>query len=215
MQKFIYFFDFMSPYSYFSFHNPLFKEIKNKVSVEFRPVVLARLLSHYETKGPGEIEPIRNFLLRQCFRYAQKNNFPHFTTPKNHPFNPLYALRLAAKSCAEESQEKVIETIWKMGWEEGLDLGDPDTLVTGLNRAGLEGDKLMEKTFDRTVKKEIMANTELALSHGVFGVPSFIYQDELFWGNDALSDVLNTINNQDMWNRKKYEDVIENTKGKI
>lgn len=214
MEKLVYFFDFMSPYSFFSFHNPLLDEIKKHTQVEYRPVALAKLLNHFEIKGPGEIEPKRNFMLKQCFRMAAKKGM-EFTTPKHHPFNPLYALRIASKACANDLQEEVIKTFWKASWQQGIDMGDPDELVKVLNQNNLPGEVLLEKSFERDVKLEVNENIKLAISHGAFGVPSFIYKDELFWGNDALEDLLRTIKNEDVWDRKTYENVINNTKGKV
>lgn len=214
MEKLIYFFDFMSPYSFFSFHNPLLKEAKSLTKIEYRPVVLAKLLKHFEIKGPGEIEPKRNFMLKQCFRMASKLGM-EFTTPLHHPFNPLYALRIASRTCSQDLQEKVIEVLWQAGWQKRCDMGDPDALVKVLKEAGLPGDELLEKSFDRAVKNEINDNIKEAISYGAFGVPSFVYKEELFWGNDALEDLVRTIKNQDEWDRKTYENVIEQTKAKI
>lgn len=214
MEKLTYYFDFMSPYSFFAFHNPLFQEARSLTNLEYRPVVLAKLLKHFEIKGPGEIEPKRNFMLKQCFRMAHKLKMD-FTTPLHHPFNPLYALRIASHTCAGELQEKVIATLWQAGWQKGCDMGDPDALVKVLKEAQLPAEELLERSFDRSVKNEINENIKNAISYGAFGVPSFVYKEELFWGNDALEDLVRAIKNEDEWDRKTYENVIEKTKAKI
>src|SRR4051812_35620264 len=100
MKRLNFYFDFLSPFSYFAWT----KIASNKeLIIDYKPVALGPLLNHWSIKGPGEIEPKREFLLKQCLRFAAKNNID-FTTPKTHPFNSLYALRLALKSTAGELQ---------------------------------------------------------------------------------------------------------------
>jgi 2-hydroxychromene-2-carboxylate isomerase len=173
-------------------------------------VALGPLLNHWQIKGPGEVEPKREFLLKQCLRYAAKNNI-EFTTPKTHPFNSLYALRLALKSTAGELQPKVIQTLWLAGWEKRIDMGDPDELQKVLKEAGLPAEELYEKSFSKEAKVELKANIQEAISFGAFGVPTMVVEKELFWGNDAVEDVLNFLNGTDQLNREKLLSLLSST----
>jgi 2-hydroxychromene-2-carboxylate isomerase len=210
MKKMVYYFDFMSPYSFFSWFNVQKLVSERGLEVSYKPVVLARLLNSVELKGPGEITAKREFMLRQCFRYAYKNNID-FTTPKAHPFNPLYALRLATKACAGDNQIKVIETLWRAGWQKRIDLAEPDELVAELSGAGLDGDALLENSYSREAKLEVKSNTKEAIANGAFGVPTFIVDNEFFWGNDSLEDIINKLDDKDEWNRNRYQEVLANT----
>lgn len=173
-------------------------------------MALGPLLNHWGIKGPGEVEPKREFLLKQCLRYAAKNNIP-FTTPKTHPFNSLYALRLALKSTAGEMQPKVIQTLWQAGWDKRIDMGDPDELQKVLKEAGLPAEELFEKSFSREAKTELKANIQEAISFGAFGVPSMVVEKELFWGNDAIEDVLNFMNGTDKLDKEKLLNLLAST----
>lgn len=207
MKELNFYFDFLSPFSYFAWNN---LQKYPELTIHYRPVALGPLLNHWGIKGPGEIEPKREFLLKQCLRYAAKNNIP-FTTPKTHPFNSLYALRLALKSTAGEMQPKVIQTLWQAGWEKRIDMGDPDELQKVLKEAGLPAEELYEKSFSKEAKIELKANIQEAISSGAFGVPSMVVENELFWGNDALEDVLNFINGTDKLNREKLSLLLSST----
>src|SRR5690606_8759044 len=114
----LYFFDFLSPFSYFSWQPTLALAQKFGLPLEIRPVSLGVLLNHWGQKGPAEIAPKREFLLRQCLRYAQIHQIP-FTSPRFHPFNPLYALRMSLQENAGEWQPRVISALWKHGWQDG------------------------------------------------------------------------------------------------
>lgn len=205
-----FYFDFLSPYSFFAWQNlkPLAAELNLKV--HYKPVALGPLLNHWQIKGPGEITPKREFLLKQCLRYAAKNNIA-FTTPKTHPFNSLYALRLALAGVAGADQFQVIDALWKAGWQTRIDMGEPDELLNALRKAGLPADELYEKSFTKEAKVELKANIQEAIGFGAFGVPSFVAGDELFWGNDALSNVKDFILGNDPLDREKFLDLLAST----
>lgn len=207
MKTIKFYFDFLSPFSYFAYLR--LSEMKN-IEIEFYPVALGPLLNHWQIKGPGEVTPKREFLLKQCLRYAKKNDIP-FTTPKTHPFNSLYALRLSLAQVAGADQAKVIETLWKAGWQKRIDMGEPDELLAALNEAGLPAMELYEKSFTKAAKVELKTNINQAIEYGAFGVPSMVYQNELFWGNDAIEDLLDFMSDKDSLDRAKLEELLSST----
>lgn len=187
MKPLVFYFDFLSPFSYLAWKR--FKHIKTGGrSWELAPVPLGPLLNHWGIKGPGEVEPKREFLLKTCMRRAARDGVP-FTTPKTHPFNSLYALRLALKETAGDQQEDVIAALWKAGWETGVDMGDPDVLQQVLREAGLPAEALFEKSFSAEARAGLKQNLARALELKAFGVPSFDKDGELFWGDDSLGDL--------------------------
>jgi 2-hydroxychromene-2-carboxylate isomerase len=207
MKRLNFYFDFLSPFSYFAWT----KIASNKdLIIDYKPVALGPLLNHWGIKGPGEIEPKREFLLKQCLRYAAKNNID-FTTPKTHPFNSLYALRLALKSTAGDLQGEVIKTLWLAGWQQRIDMGEPDELLRVLREAGLPADELYEKSFTKEAKVELKANIQEAIGFGAFGVPSMVVDNELFWGNDAVEDMLNYAKGIDPLDREKLALLLSST----
>lgn len=208
MQLIPFYFDFISPFSYFAWME--LNQSKEITKFDFKPVALASLLNHHGIKGPGEIDPKREYLFRYCLRYAEKNKIK-FMPPKTHPFNPLYALRMSTLEAAGELQWKVIDVLWKGAWQDRLDMGDPAVLESYLNSHELPGSQLMEKTFDRDVKIALKQNSQKAIALGVFGVPSFVFQDELFWGRDSLDDLKLKMNGCDPLNYTLYQDMLKST----
>lgn len=200
----------MSPFSYLAWLK--LSEFKQRHQLEVRlcPVVLAKLLNHFEQKGPGEIQPKREFLLKQLIRYARKNDIP-FTTPKTHPFNPLYALRLGLSTVGGDDQWKICDVLWKAGWQQRIDMADPDELERVLSEAGLNGKDLMEKTFAREAKLELKNNVKEAIEYGCFGVPCFVYNDELFWGNDSYEELSDFIQGKDQLDIELYNNLLAST----
>lgn len=210
MKQLNFYFDYLSPFSYFAYLKLSKFAEENGVEINLKPLALGPLLNHWEIKGPGEVQPKREFLLKQCLRYAAREKI-EFTTPKMHPFNSLYALRLSLKGVAGADQSKVVETLWKAGWQKRIDMGQPDELLSALNTAGLNASELYEKSFSKEAKVELKENIKEAVSLGVFGVPSFVYEGEVFWGNDSLEDLKNFIQGTDLLDRKKLDDLLSLT----
>lgn len=210
MKDLNFYFDFLSPFSYFAWVKLEDLKQKNEFKIHYKPVALGPLLNHWQIKGPGEVTPKREFLLKQCLRFSAKNNIP-FTTPKTHPFNSLYALRFCLSSVAGEQQESVIATLWKAGWQERIDMGEPDEIMKALSAANLPAEELYEKSFTREAKLELKSNIQEAIGFGAFGVPSFVVKDELFWGHDAIADLMEFLKGNDRLDREKLENLLSST----
>lgn len=204
MKRIEFYFDFLSPYSYLAWTWVR----QQNYEFSYIPVTLATIITAHETKGPAQIEPKRNYLFKDILRFTKLNNIP-FTTPKDLPFNSLYALRLALLSSAGDKQKEIIDAIYRAGWEEGLDIGNDDVLKTVLKDKNLYTDELIEKMESKTARIDLKANNEKALKLGLFGVPSFIVDDELFWGNDSTQYLEMYLNGTDPLDRIKYQQFIE------
>ena len=166
------YFDFVSPYSYIGLHR--LHELGADIS--YKPVLFAGLLAHWGQKGPAEIPAKRRWTYRWCEWWARELGIP-LRFPAAHPFNPLPHLRLAL-ACG--SRAEPVKRIFEWIWMNGENAGD-ETRFAGLCRElGVEPARLSE------AKDELRSNTEKAAALGVFGVPSFVIDGEVFWGADSL-----------------------------
>ena len=68
-------------------------------------------------------------------------------------------------------------------------MDDPEVLRASLEQAGLPAEALMADAQAAPAKERLLAQTQAAVERGVFGIPSFLVGDELFFGKDKLSDV--------------------------
>jgi 2-hydroxychromene-2-carboxylate isomerase len=209
MQEFEFYYDFLSPYSYLGFQwlkkNKLLLETL-KYRVVFRPVVLGQIIKSYDTKGPAEIPTKRNFLFKDCLRYSKLNNIP-FTTPKTLPFNSLYVLRMSLALKGEE-QFRFIDEVFKAGWASGEEIGEPEDLEKLL--ISLDFNKnLLDAASDKEFRKELKMNNKMALEKGVFGLPAFYVNNELFWGNDSTKYLEYFIKGEDLLDKEKYQNFLD------
>jgi 2-hydroxychromene-2-carboxylate isomerase len=171
-------FDVISPYAYL-FHELVLRQPLD-VAVDYRPVLFAGLLNAHGNKGPAEIERKRLFTYRFCTWYGAAHGIP-FTMPATHPFNPIRFLRLILALGCEPA---VITEVFRMLYSEGADPDAEETWQTLCSRLNVaDATALIEKP---SVKSQLRENTERAAQSGVFGVPTVIVGEELFWGVDAL-----------------------------
>ncbi len=160
-----FYFDYLSPYAYFGWIQ--LREVAKIDGFEIRPipVVFAKLLDAHGQLGPAEIPAKALFVLRDNLRFAKRHGIP-FTMPGKHPFRSIEALRLSLAEVSGRNQVKVIDCLWRAGWQQGLDLGDAAVLRDVLDEAGLDGTKLLEKTRTPEAKSALRTNTERAVGRG-------------------------------------------------
>lgn len=209
MNSLDYYFDYLSPYSYFSWQQ--FCKLTNSLDntkIHIYPVAMSRLFDHWEIKGPALIDPKRDFMLKNCFRYAKKHNIS-FTPPKVHPFNPLYALRLSTIECAGEQQQAVVNALWEAIWQKSIPGDNPEALIEYLTEKEIDGAALMERASSKEVRSALKHNCKRAIEQSVFGVPTFKYNDELFWGVDSIGNLNSYIAGDDLFNHTNLNNLLE------
>jgi 2-hydroxychromene-2-carboxylate isomerase len=176
MRSALWYFDFVSPFAYICLHR--LKELPADLRIEYRPVLFAGLLGHWGQKGPAEIASKRRYTYRWCNWWAQRLAIP-FRFPAGHPFNPLHHLRLAIACGANaEAIRKIFDALWT-----GAD--DASSPIAFARLAGSLGVDPVQLSTE-PVKDALRRNTEQAAARGVFGVPTFEVDGELFWGADSI-----------------------------
>lgn len=174
------YFDFISPYAWFGFHE--LRRLPEDLLVRRRPLLFAGLLNHWGQKGPAEIAPKRLWTFRACVWWADRHGID-FRPPAVHPFNPLPYLRLAL---AADASETAVETIFRALWTTGADPRDPGLMEDLAGRLGLSP----AVTDDPAIKQRLRDHTDTAVTLGVFGVPSLVVDGEVFWGADSTDFAL-------------------------
>jgi 2-hydroxychromene-2-carboxylate isomerase len=182
------YFDFLSPFAYLATVVAPAVCARAGASVRFRPVLFAGLLNHWGQKGPAEIPPKAIHALRACLRFARARGIP-LRSPAYHPFNPLSALRATLAADGAEERARAVHALFELGWGRGGDLGDAGAIAAALVDAGLDGAALVARSGTTEVKERLRRETDEAIARGVFGVPTFMVGEELYWGIDQLEFV--------------------------
>lgn len=174
----VYYFDVISPWA--CLMDQALRREPLPVPLERRPVLFAGLLNAFGHKGPAEIERKRRFTYELCSWTALEQGIP-FVMPAVHPFNPLRYLRLIVALGATPA---VVSAVFDALYTTGCDPESPEAWQDLLERLGVEAPAL---DLDASaVKDRLKDNTTQAASDGVFGVPTIVIGERLFWGLDAL-----------------------------
>ena len=178
MRRAVWYFDVISPFSYL--HLKQFARLPADLEIEYVPVLFAGLLKANGQKGPAEIAAKRVQTYRMCVFIAQQAGVP-LRFPPAHPFNPLHALRLL---CGAGATAAHVHAVFDCIWKDGLDVNQPENFAALAARLGVADAQALIARPE--VKQQLIANTERALARGVYGVPTFDFAGELFWGSDSI-----------------------------
>ncbi|PTD98769.1 2-hydroxychromene-2-carboxylate isomerase [Pandoraea apista] len=175
------YFDFASPFAYLQFER--FDTLPRSLAIDLKPIVLGAILAHLKTQGPAETPHKRIFTYRMAQFRAEQDGIA-FRIPPVHPFHPIRVLRLAV---ALGATPDVVRTIFRFIWAEGRDVTDAQGWQDLCERLGLPADDAIARAEAPETKAALRTNTETAIAAGIFGVPTFAYDGELYWGDDATA----------------------------
>ncbi len=176
--KVIWVYDVISPFAYLSF--PRISQLSQDITVEPKPVLFAALLDHFGQLGPAEIAPKRRYTYRYALWRARQLGLP-MRFPPLHPFNPLAGLRLIL---AAGNDLRAAGVVLDAVFRDGRDVSAPE-VIADLARELAVADP-QAALSDPVVKARLRENTEWAIAHGIFGVPTLVVGEEMFWGQDGL-----------------------------
>jgi len=181
MKHITFYLDFISPYAWLAFNELPRTLMGLSYSVQYRPVFLGALLKHNALLGPAEVPPKRDWIYRHVQWLAHQQDVV-LELPAVHPFNPLGLLRLAVATDPQGFPNRyVCETLFRHVWVGGGDAADALRLAAVSAQLAPARDPAGD-----AVKAQLKAHADAAIALGVFGVPSFVVDDKVFWGLDAL-----------------------------
>ena len=189
INPFDFFFDFASPYSYLAHKQIRNIEYQYKIEINYMPILLSGLLNLAEIKAPAFIPSKAKFMIKDCKLFAEKLNIK-FKFNSYFPIQSLNLMRGVLIARKENKTSLYIDKFFDACWKDGLNLNDQkivDKILEDLN-FNLKTYKL--KISEQKIKDELIKRTNDAFLKGVFGAPSFIINNKMFWGQDRLEFVL-------------------------
>ena len=95
----------------------------------------------------------------------------------------------------------------------GKDLTDPKEIAATAATLNLNGADILAGAQTDRIKNLLRENTEKAISEGIFGVPSFVVDEELFWGNDRLQFLCDFLAGNDTLDASLAQDILSRPRG--
>jgi 2-hydroxychromene-2-carboxylate isomerase len=183
-----YFYSLASPFSYLGHARFLELAAKHGIRIHFKPADMSVVFPRTGGLPVKQRSPQRQaYRLLELRRWRDTLGVPLTLEPK---FFPVVDALAARSVIAGEQQGADVGAfslaIMRACWAEEKNIADRDTLMAIADGQGLAGAAVLGAADSESVKEEYVANTQEALNSGVFGVPTYIYKGELFWGQDRL-----------------------------
>jgi len=189
IKPFEFYFDFASPYSFIA-HKQIIK-IENEYSIKiiYMPVLLGGLLKSAGMKGNVDIPIKGRYMIKDCKLCAEKHNI-QFKFNHYFPIFTLNLMRCVLVAQKNSLEKKFIDKIFDSIWKDDLNLNDTPTVEKILKSVNINPKSFLNEIINQEIKDELKKRTEDAFTKGIFGVPSFLINNKLFWGQDRLDFVL-------------------------
>jgi len=184
-----FYFDFISPYSYLA-HQKI-KSIKN-VNFNYKPVLVGGLHNLQGITAPAFIMPKLKHMISDCDLIAKKNK-SNFIWNSKFPINSLNIMRGYLFTNAE-NRDLYLNVMFDAYWKDNLDISNEEIMKNLIKKSKIEPISFFDGIKDPKIKEELKNVTQKAHDKEIFGAPTFVVNDKIFWGQDRLEFALDEYN---------------------
>ena len=184
-----FYFDFISPYSFLAY-----KKIKTLKDIKtiYKPILLGGLHKLGGITAPAFNQRKMKNMKNDCEIIAKKNNI-EFNWNSKFPINSLTLMR-GYIAIDDKSKKEYFDICFNAYWKDNIDISIEKNLNRILDKCKINKDIFFEKIKDQKIKDELKKLTNQAFQKDIFGAPTFIVNDKLFWGQDRLDYALDEYN---------------------
>ena len=187
-----FYFDFISPYSYLAYQKLKTLNKDNFFKIVYKPILLGGLHNLGGITAPAfNVRKMEN-MKNDCKLIADKNKI-QFKWNENFPINSLYLMR-GYLVIDENLKKKFFEVCFDYYWKENIDISDKENVIKILDICSVNKINFFKDIENNKVKDELKKITNHALEKDIFGAPTFIVNNKIFWGQDRLEYALDEYN---------------------
>ena len=193
IKSFDFYFDFVSPYSFLA-HKQIKKiENQNSIKVRYKPILLGGLHNLHGIKAPAFIPAKAKHMIRDCKLIAEKNKIK-FKFNSYFPIRSLTLMRGVLIAEEDNYKSHYIDIIFNAIWQDGLNMNDENILQKILKNLNVNPKTFLLRAASASIKESLKKRTNEAYEKGIFGAPSFVSNNKVFWGQDRIEFALNEAN---------------------
>jgi len=189
IKPFDFYFDFVSPYSFLA-HKEIRKiEDRIKIKITYKPMLLGGLHNLHGIKAPAFIPAKAKHMVRDCKLIAERNSVKF----KFNTYFPIKSLNLMrGVLVAEEDNIKnyYIDNIFNTIWQDGLNMNDDNIIQKVLKNININPKTFSLRSTSSLIKDSLRKKTSEAYEKGIFGAPTFVSNNKIFWGQDRIEFAL-------------------------
>jgi|TARA_X000001036_G_scaffold434420_1_gene473761 2-hydroxychromene-2-carboxylate isomerase len=189
IKPFEFYFDFISPYSFLA-HKEIIKiEKRDSIKIKYKPILLGGLHNLHGIKAPAFIPAKARHMIRDCKLIAEKNNIS-FKFNSYFPIKSLNLMRGVLVAEEDNFKSYYIDSIYNAIWQDGLNLNDENIFQKILKNLNINPKTFLLRLASSSIKDSLKKKTSEAYEKGIFGAPSFVINNKIFWGQDRIEFAL-------------------------
>jgi 2-hydroxychromene-2-carboxylate isomerase len=183
-----FYFDIISPYSYIA-HKKIKKIKENKkITFNYKPILLGGLHNLAGISAPAFNKYKMKNMQSDCELISKKNDIS-FKWNLKFPINSLSIMR-GYLQVNEDQKKDYLDTFFDAYWKDNLDLSLENELCKLLNFLNIDTEIFFKEIKQQSIKDNLKELTSDAFKREVFGAPTFIINNKIFWGQDRLKYAL-------------------------
>ena len=184
------YFDFISPYSYIA-HKKII-QLNQRNIFNYKPILLGGLHNLGQITAPAFNERKMKNMKNDCILIAKKNKI-QFKWNEKFPINSLNLMR-GFLLVDENKKNKFVDICFDAYWKNNIDISIQENIIDILSECGINQNLFDTGIKDQKIKDKLKNLTSKAFELDVFGAPTFIINQKLFWGQDRLEFALEEFN---------------------
>jgi len=189
IKPFDFYFDFISPYSFLA-HKEMRKiENKTNIKISYKPILLGGLHNLHGIKAPAFIPAKAKHMIRDCKLIAERNNVK-FKFNSYFPIKSLNLMRGVLVAGEDNIKNYYIDNVFNTIWQDGLNMNDENIIHKILKNLSINPKTFTLRSTSSSIKDSLRKKTSDAYEKGIFGAPSFVSNNKIFWGQDRIEFVL-------------------------
>ncbi len=190
IKPFEFYFDFASPYSFLAHKKIREIEKVNSIKIKYMPIFLGGIFKLAGNKANIDIPTKGKYMIKDCKLWAEKYNIT-FKFNNYFPIDTLSLMRCAIVAQNKGFEQNFINKVFDAIWRDGLNLNDNVIVEKLLKNLEINPKTFLIESIDIKIKETLKKETDNAFEKGIFGAPSFIVNNKIFWGQYRLEFVIN------------------------
>ena len=187
-----FYFDFISPYSYLAHRKIENIKEKKEINFNYKPVLVGGLHKLQGITAPAFIKAKLKHMINDCDLIAKKNK-SNFMWNSKFPINSLNIMR-GYLFINNEIKDLYLNVMFDAYWKNNLDTSNEEILRTLLERCKINLNDFLNGIKDPKIKDKLKLLTAEAHNQEIFGAPTFVINNKIFWGQDRLEFALDEYN---------------------
>ena len=155
----------------------------------YKPILLGGLHNLHGIKAPAFIPAKARHMIRDCKLIAEKNKVK-FKFNSYFPIRSLNLMRGVLVAEEDNFKSYYIDIIFNSIWQDGLNMNDDNVVQKVLKNINVNPKTFSLRSASSSIKESLRKRTSDAYDKGIFGAPSFVSNNKVFWGQDRIEFVL-------------------------